>query len=49
MMNYIWSAIFLIAFLYSCLTGKLSLFADALTDSSTEAVQFVIGLAGVMA
>lgn len=49
MMNYIWSAIFLVAFLYSCFTGRLSLFADALTNSSTEAVQFVIGLAGIMA
>ena len=49
MMNYIWSAIFLISFLYACCTGKLSLFADALTESSGEAVQFVIGLAGVMA
>ena len=49
MMNYIWSAIFLISFVYACLSGKLNAFADALTESSNEAVQFVIGLAGVMA
>lgn len=49
MMNYIWSLLFLIAFVYSCISGRLSLFADALTDSSSSAVQFVISLAGIMA
>lgn len=49
MMNSIWSVIFLTAFVYACLTGRISLFSQVLTEGSGEAVQFVIGLAGVMA
>lgn len=49
MMNYIWSVLFLTAFLYACFTGSLSGFASALTESSSEAVTFIIGIAGIMA
>ena len=49
MMNYIWSAIFLSAFLYSCISGRLADFSTALTESSADAVEFVIRLAGIMA
>ena len=49
MMNYIWSAIFLSAFLYSCISGRLADFSTALTESSADAVEFIIRLAGIMA
>ena len=49
MMNSIWSVIFLTAFLCACCTGHLQAFGTALTDSSSEAVTFLIGLAGIMA
>ena len=49
MMNYIWSAIFLAAFLYACITGRMELFSQALTESSADAVEFIIRLAGIMA
>lgn len=49
MMNYIWSAIFLASFLYACATGRLALFGEALTESSTSAVEFILRLAGIMA
>lgn len=49
MMNSIWSVIFLTAFIYACCTGHLQAFGTALTDSSAEAVSFLIGLAGIMA
>lgn len=49
MMNYIWASVFLLSFVYACLTGRLDLLGETLTDSSTEAVEFIISLAGVMA
>lgn len=49
MMNYIWSGLFLIAFAFSCLTGRLPLFSDTLTSGAGEAVQFLISLIGIMA
>ena len=49
MMNYIWAVIFLAAFVYACITQRLDLFSEVLTQGSSEAVQFVIGLAGIMA
>lgn len=49
MMNYIWSVLFLIAFAFSCLTGRLPLFSDTLTSGAGEAVQFLISLIGIMA
>ncbi len=49
MMNYIWSALFLTAFIYSCFTGRLELFSTTLTEGSAEAVSFILSLAGIMA
>lgn len=49
MMNYIWSVLFLTAFVYSCFTGRLELLSATLTDGSGEAVQFILTLAGIMA
>ena len=49
MMNSIWSVIFLTAFIYACITGRLSVISGVLTEGSAEAVQFVISLAGIMA
>ncbi len=49
MMNTAWSAIFLLSFLYACISGRLPLFSETLTESSGEAVQFMIRLAGIMA
>ena len=49
MMNMIWSVIFLTAFLYACITGRLSVLSEVLTGGSAEAVSFVIGLSGIMA
>lgn len=48
-MNVAWSAIFLLSFLYALFTGRLALFSETLTESSGEAVQFIIRLAGIMA
>ena len=49
MMNSLWSVIFLTAFIYACITGRLSVLSDVLTEGSAEAVTFVISLAGIMA
>ena len=35
--------------IFSLLTGKASAFTDGLMDSSTEAVSFILSLAGIMA
>ena len=48
-MNAAWSLIFLLSFVYACFAGRLPLFSQALTESSGEAVQFMIRLAGIMA
>ena len=49
MMNLIWASIFIASFIYACFAGTLSDLNDALTQGSTEAVEFIIGLAGIMA
>ena len=49
MMNLIWSVLFLTAFFYSCITGRIELFSATLTEGSGEAVEFVLSLAGIMA
>jgi spore maturation protein A len=49
MMNYIWAIILLISIIYSFFTGNLSYLGDAITESSGEAVEFVLGLCGIMA
>lgn len=49
MMNLIWAIIFAASFVYSCFSGNLSSLNEALTEGSTQAVQFIIGLVGIMA
>lgn len=49
MMNYIWSFMLLLGIAFALFTGKASEFTDGLMSSSTEAVQFIISLAGIMA
>ena len=49
MMNYIWTGMIIIGIIFSCIYGTLGEFSDGLMSSCTEAVQFVIGLAGIMA
>lgn len=49
MMNYIWAGMIAVGVLFSCINGNLSNFSDGLMQSCTEAVQFVIGLMGIMA
>lgn len=49
MMNYIWSGMLLISILFSLFTGTISEFTDNLMSSCTRAVEFTIGLIGIMA
>lgn len=49
MMNFIWAIIFVVSFIYACFSGNLSSLNDALTGGSNEAVQFILGLVGIMA
>jgi len=49
MMNRIWSLLFLGSFCCACLKGRLEVFSQALTESSTEAVRFLLSLCGIMA
>lgn len=49
MMNLIWAVIFIASFIYACFSGNLASLNDALTEGSTEAVEFILGLAGIMA
>lgn len=49
MMNYIWAGILLASFAYSAFTGRIGNFGQAMMNSSQEAVNFIIGLMGVMA
>ena len=49
MMNYIWAGMLIIGITFACIEGNLSSFTDGLMHSCTEAVQFVISLAGIMA
>ena len=48
-MNYIWAGILLVSVVYAMFSGNLDALGTALTESSNEAVEFVIGLAGIMA
>ncbi|MBR5229515.1 MAG: hypothetical protein IKW01_01560 [Firmicutes bacterium] len=48
-MNYIWAGIILSSFVYSFLSGNLYGFGQAMINSSSDAVDFIISLAGVMA
>lgn len=49
MMNYIWGFMLLLGIIFSIAGGKVSDFTDGLMSSCTEAVEFIISLAGVMA
>lgn len=49
MMNYIWSGMILAGLLFSLLTGTLGAFTDSLMSGCTRAVEFTIGLIGIMA
>ena len=48
-MNYIWAGMLLISLIFSALNGTIDSFTDGLMDSCTRAVEFVIGLLGIMA
>jgi spore maturation protein A len=49
MMNYIWSGMILISLVFSVFNGTISDFTDTLMSSCTRAVEFTIGLIGIMA
>lgn len=49
MMNYIWVGMLLLGILFAGITGNFSAFTDGLMESCSNAVQFVIGLSGIMA
>lgn len=49
MMNYIWAGMILISLVFSALNGTLNDFTDGLMNSCTRAVEFTIGLIGIMA
>jgi len=49
MMNYIWAGMICLGILFSIINGTLDDFTSGLMESCTKAVQFVIGLAGIMA
>lgn len=49
MMNYIWGFMLIIGITFSVINGKTAEFTDGLMKSCTEAVRFIISLAGIMA
>ncbi|NLD20488.1 MAG: spore maturation protein [Clostridiales bacterium] len=49
MMNYIWGFMLLLGILFSFFNNKTAEFTDGLMTSCTEAVEFIISLAGIMA
>lgn len=49
MMNYIWGFMLLMGILFAVLNGSASEFTDGLMSSCTEAVEFILTLAGIMA
>lgn len=48
-MNYIWAGMICIGIFFSVINNNLSSFTDGLLNSCSEAVEFVIGLSGIMA
>jgi len=48
MMNYIWGFMLIVGILFALINGRMSEFTDGLMNSSTEAVEFIIALAGIM-
>jgi len=49
MMNYIWGGMLLLGIIFSILHQDVSAFTDGLMSSCTEAVEFMLSLAGIMA
>ncbi len=49
MMNYIWGFMLLLGIFFSFINGTTSEFTDGLMDSCTEAIEFIIAIAGIMA
>lgn len=49
MMNYIWGSMLLIGIIFAIAGGKASEFTDGLMSSCSEAVEFILALAGIMA
>jgi len=48
MMNYIWIAMLLLGIAFAGVTGQMAAFSDQILSNAREAVEFVIGLAGIM-
>lgn len=48
-MNYIWAGMIIISLVFSLFNGTIDSFTDSLMNSCTRAVEFVIGLIGIMA
>ena len=48
-MNYIWSAMIITGIIFACINGQIPVFCDGLMQSCTDAIQFIISIAGVMA
>ncbi|WP_243158178.1 nucleoside recognition domain-containing protein [Aminipila terrae] len=48
-MNYIWAGMIFVGVFFSIINNNLSAFTDGLLNSCSEAVEFVIGLSGIMA
>ncbi|MBQ3611456.1 MAG: hypothetical protein IJA01_04220, partial [Firmicutes bacterium] len=49
MMNYIWGFMLLLGIFFAVINDTVSEFTDGLMTSCTQAVEFIISLAGVMA
>lgn len=49
MMNYLWGFMILLGICFAVINNKISEFTDGLMSSCTEAVEFIISLAGIMA
>lgn len=48
MMNYIWIAMLLMGILFAGITGQMASFSNEILNNAKEAVEFVVGLAGIM-
>ncbi len=48
-MNYIWAVMLIAGIIFAASKGELASFSDGLMKSCTEAIYFVLGLAGIMA
>lgn len=48
-MNYIWAGMLLIGIIFSFINGQPDIFTEALMKSCTDAIQFMLGLCGIIA